>query len=144
MTDDDIARVRASFAVLAPRAQPACLAFYRHLFALAPDCRALFGDDLDGQARKLAGMLDALVERLDDPACWTAQCRALGERHVDYGATEDHYDAVGAALLRMLREGLGEAWDEATAAAWSTLYGELAETMMDAARGHEAGADLRH
>ena len=107
MTDDDIARVRASFAVLAPQAQVACLAFYRHLFVLAPDCRAMFGEDLEGQARKLAGMLDALVGRLDDPAGWAAQCRALGQRHVGYGATEDHFDAVGAALLRMLHDSLG-------------------------------------
>jgi hemoglobin-like flavoprotein len=60
--------------------------------------------------------------------------RALGERHGRYGVTDSHYDEVGAALIQTLREGLGEAFDEALESAWATAYAFLAERMIAASR----------
>ncbi len=60
----------------------------------------------------------------------------LGRRHAGYGVEEAHYDSVGGALLWTLEKGLGAAWTEEAAEAWSAAYALLANTMIDAA--HEA------
>lgn len=133
MSPQEIALVRTSFAQLAPLSLETGRLFYRHLFALAPDTQALFPGDIDGQARKLMNMLDTIVDGLDRPEHLHAVFADMGRRHVGYGAREDHYDAVGAALLRTLHEGLGDGWTPQVEDAWAAIYGEMAETMMAAA-----------
>ncbi len=53
-------------------------------------------------------------------------------RHVGYGVETRHYDAVGAALLWTLEQGLGDDFDDDTKQAWTTAYGMLATTMIEA------------
>lgn len=133
MNQDDIDLVRSSFARLAPVGLDTGRLFYRHLFALAPDCRALFPQEIDAQAQKLVAMLERIVSGLDDPENLHHEFMLMGRRHVGYGALEEHYDAVGAALLRTLHEGLGEHWRPEIEDAWATVYGEMAEAMLSAA-----------
>ncbi len=56
----------------------------------------------------------------------------LGRRHHGYGVTADHYGPVGEALLWTLEQGLGEAFTPAVKAAWTKVYGVLAEVMQNA------------
>ena len=57
----------------------------------------------------------------------------LGRRHAGYGAQDHHYDTVGGALLKTLRQGLGAAWTLEVEEAWTEVYGVLAGTMKEAA-----------
>ena len=61
-----------------------------------------------------------LVENIRDPEVLQSVLGPLGEKHKGYGAIEKHYPIVGSALLATLQKYLGEAWDEATAEAWTT------------------------
>jgi hemoglobin-like flavoprotein len=47
--------------------------------------------------------------------------------------TDAHYDTVGEALLWTLGQGLGDAFTPETEAAWTKVYGLLADTMKTAA-----------
>lgn len=134
MTPEQIARVRASFALIAPRADAVGQAFYATLFRLNPATRALFANDLAPQARKLMDMLGVIVHGLDQPQQLHQLFHDLGRRHLRYGVTEDQYDDVGAALLMALRDALGADFDDELEAAWATVYGDLAEAMIASAR----------
>ena len=57
----------------------------------------------------------------------------LARRHVAYGARDEHYAVVGAALLDTLGAGLGEAMTPETRQAWETAYGLLSTVMIQAA-----------
>ena len=57
----------------------------------------------------------------------------LAIRHVSYGVEDEHYATVGAALIKTLSQGLGEAFTEDVKAAWLTAYGVLSSTMVAAA-----------
>lgn len=137
MHDDDIRRVRDSFAAIGDLADFG-RRFYATLFRLRPDARSLFPVDPDMQVRKLVDMLAAIVRALDDPAWIEREFSALGRRHAGYGVGEDDYDDVGAALLITLRERFGDAFTPALEQAWATFYGDLAEAMI--AAEHEADA----
>jgi hemoglobin-like flavoprotein len=74
-----------------------------------------------GIAVKGLGDLDALIPAL----------QVLGRKHLRYGVKPKHYDTVGAALLWTLKKGLGKDFDAKHRAAWSKVYGVLAQTMLD-------------
>ncbi len=137
MSPESIALVRASVPLIRPG--PAALGpcFYEQLFALAPEARGLFPADIGEQAGKLVDMLGCIVAALDQPDELERLFAAMGRRHVGYGAREGHYDAVGAALLRALRQTLGGHWTPRLGDAWAEVYGAMAEAMIAAAQTDE-------
>jgi hemoglobin-like flavoprotein len=132
MTPDRIAHARATLARLRSSASLAGELFYMELFAIAPHLRAKFPADVSAQARKLVEMLSLLVDLLDRPEALRGELVALGRRHLAYGVHEDHYDAVGVALLHMLRSVLGTDFSVEAEEAWGELYGATVETMIGA------------
>jgi hemoglobin-like flavoprotein len=134
MPPQQIHDVRASFALVAPIADQAAALFYDHLFAADPSLRHLFKSDLAHQGERLMAMIGAAVGLLDQPARLVPVLRALGQRHAGYGVQPAHYDTVGAALLRTLRDGLGAAFTPDVEAAWGAMYALVAREMQEAAQ----------
>ncbi len=129
MTSEQHASIRRSFARLQPASAAAGAQFYARLFEREPALRRLFGGDIEVQGHRLMSMIAAAVALLDHPGRLDRALHELGERHVGYGVTAAHYDAVGAALLDTLAATLGEGFDDDTRAAWAALYGHVAATM---------------
>lgn len=133
MTPDQIHLLRRSFARIEPQASLAALAFYRRLFELAPGVRPLFKSDIESQATKLMDMIGLAVSMTDHPESIEGELRELGARHLDYGSEDAHYPVVGAALLDMLGEVLGDDFTPATKAAWIEFYTLVSQKMMEGA-----------
>lgn len=133
MTPHQIKLVQTSFAQVAPIAATAADLFYGRLFEIAPQVRGMFPDDLSEQKKKLMAMLGTVVAGLARLETLLPAVRALGQRHAGYGVTAEQYAPVGAALLWTLEKGLGEAFTPEVKAAWTTAYGVLSQTMIEAA-----------
>lgn len=133
MTPEQIDLVQTSWAKVAPIADQAADIFYDRLFEIAPEARPLFAEDMTKQKRALMGMLATAVNGLNRLDTILPAVQALGERHVGYGATDEHYDLVAAALLFTLRKGLGDGFTADVEEAWTQAYVTLASVMMDAA-----------
>lgn len=141
MTPEDLQRIEAGASVLPDVGDSFATSFYGTLFEMAPEARGLFPDDLEEQKSKLFAELAALVtmglsmargtdevaEGEEPP--FTRRAKALGKRHIDYGAAPAHYEVVGAALLSTLADYVPE-WGPADEQAWTELYGIVAETML--------------
>ena len=138
MTPEEIDLVRTSFAAVAPSADEVAAAFYARLFEVAPETRAMFGDDLRGQGRKLMTMIGTVVWSLDNLPPLLAVVDSLARRHVGYGVRDDHYATVGAVLLWTLEQGLGERFTPATRDAWANAYALLSGRMMAATTAEAA------
>lgn len=134
MTDDEIALVRESFAQLHRRRQETAALFYGRLFEIAPEVRPLFKDDLSVQRAALMEFLAVAMAALRDPDGLKILLRKLGRNHRGYGVDDRHYGHVGQALLWTLRMSLGEGFTPQLERAWTTLYAEIASTMMTAGR----------
>ena len=126
--------VQDSFAAVVPITEAAAAEFYRRLFELAPDTRALFRSDMAEQGRKLFLTLATVVDALDRLDSIVPVARELAIRHISYGAEDRHYEAVGSALIETLRAGLGPAFDKDSEEAWSAAYAILSGTMLTAVR----------
>jgi nitric oxide dioxygenase len=129
LTARQIDLVQTSFAYVVPITDEAAAVFYTKLFALAPDTRSLFKNDMAEQGRKLFLTLATVVDALDRLDTIIPVAQELAIRHVAYGAKARHYDAVGVALIETLRAGLGPLFDADTEAAWGAAYQLLSDTM---------------
>lgn len=142
MTPKQKLLVQATFAQVAPIAEQAAALFYQRLFELDPSLKALFHGDMTEQGKKLMRMIAMAVNGLDRLSELVPAVQDLGRRHVNYGVTAAHYDTVGAALLWTLAQGLGPAFTPEVRDAWGTVYGILAQTMIDAAYGEPTHAGV--
>ena len=134
MTPHQIALIQSSFAEVVPITDDAAALFYRRLFEISPQTRRLFTSDMEEQGRKLLLTLATVVDSLDDLPSILPVAAALAQRHVGYGVRDEHYAAVGVALLAMLHGTLGARFDGETEAAWGTAYQFLSDTMIAATR----------
>jgi hemoglobin-like flavoprotein len=133
MTPEQIDLVQSSFALVRPQLPAVATQFYQELFQRNPALRPLFTTDMTEQKARFAEKLSEIVHaipRLDD---LLAHTRALGARHVGYGAKAADYQTVGDSLLAALASALGDNFDEATHEAWTLAYNLVAETMLGGA-----------
>jgi hemoglobin-like flavoprotein len=134
MTPEQHTLVRESWRRFEPRLRDSGLRFYEQLFALDPTVAPLFErTDLVHQERKLMVMLAEIVRVLDRPAELVPEVAGLGHRHVGYGVKNDDYASVGAALLWLLDQVLGEEFTPELREAWSEAYLLVSSIMRRAA-----------
>ena len=133
MTPTQISLVQDSWQKVLPIAPQAAEIFYSTLFEMDPSLKALFPNDITEQGKKLMAMLDTAVKLLDNPGKLIPAVEKLGAKHLNYGAESEHYDTVGAALLKTLAQGLGDDFTAPVKKAWTVVYQTLATTMVSAA-----------
>ena len=111
MSPEQKALVKETWRKVAPMADAAARLFYDRLFEIDATTRQLFKTtDLTEQRRKLIQALTMVVQGLDHLEALVPTIADLGRRHAQFGVTDAHYDAVGAALLWTLEQGLGPAF----------------------------------
>jgi NAD(P)H-flavin reductase/hemoglobin-like flavoprotein len=135
---DEIALLRSSVDQVRPLADEMTVYFYAILFQRHPEIRDLFPANLDIQRERLLRGLLRLIDLVDDPANLAGFCRRLGRDHRKFGVLNDHYPAVGAALLDSLARFAQDAWTPHLADIWTRAYGLVAETMIQAAEDDAA------
>lgn len=138
MTPQERTLVQESFAAVRPISDQAAAMFYDRLFTIAPEVKPLFKGDMSEQGKKLMQMLAVAVNGLTNLEVILPAVQELGRKHVDYGVTAAHYQPVGEALLWTLEQGLGDAFNAETKAAWEKTYTLLAGAMIEAAEGAKA------
>jgi hemoglobin-like flavoprotein len=129
MTTEQVNTVRASWNLVLPRASKFTDLLYEEFFALEPQLRMLFEASMEVQHVKLVGLISSAMERLDDPEDLKRSLRALGERHVTYGAKHHHYRSLKSAWMSTLERMLGDGCTEEVSSAWGAFYDLLQEGM---------------
>ncbi|MEO5888594.1 MAG: globin family protein [Ferruginibacter sp.] len=107
--------------------------FYGRLFEIAPEVKPMFNrSPIPEQSKKLLTMLSYVISKLDKLDEILDEVAKLARRHTKYGVADEHYIAVGDALLWTLQKGLGEHWNEELNTAWTDIYGLLSAAMISA------------
>jgi len=130
---EQLAVLERSRAALRPMIRAVVADFYRRLFAAKPALEALFSSDPVVQQAKFVAELEAMLDAVRRPEQLADRCRALGVRHVRYGARAEDYEPVGRALLEALEAALGPRWSSDVAEAWRAAYAQLTELMLQGA-----------
>ncbi|MCB1541530.1 MAG: hypothetical protein KDJ25_12050 [Rhodoblastus sp.] len=132
MTRDQAQIVEDSFAAIGPVTLAMGEAFYENLFETAPDMRALFSHETSDQAMRFAQVLAYVVSNLRAPDQLLPIIRNLGARHREFGVVAEHFAPFKTALLRTLRDKMGNHWGTEVETAWSSTFDMLAKEMQNA------------
>jgi hemoglobin-like flavoprotein len=134
----DVETLETTFDLIAPRGDELMDVFYARLFAAAPSVKPLFANtDLARQKAMLLSTLGLLRKSLRDLDAIVPTLRALGARHVAYGAQPRHYVVVGQTLIDSLAEIAGDAWRPEHHLAWAAALAVIADAMLSGAREAE-------
>jgi len=131
--------VQSSFAYIAQRAEEFGQRFYANLFEAHPEFRPLFRNDMVAQTKMLMFILGSAVRGLNRMEEMVGGLRALGERQVDYGVKRADYNKLASVLIRTLKEFLADEFTVELQHAWATVYGMIAQTMIEAAENLSPG-----
>ena len=118
MTQNSIVLVKNSWALVAKiEMETVGGLFYNRLFEIMPSVKPMFSrTPIPEQSKKLIVMLSYVIAKLD--------------KLEDIMDEEEHYTAVGTALLWTLEQGLGEQWNADLKLAWAEVYSILADAMI--------------
>ena len=136
----DLEALETSFDLVAPRGDELMDDFYARLFEAAPAVKPLFPADMKKQKTMLLAALVLLRKSLRNLDGIAPTLRALGARHVGYGAQPEHYGVVGATLITSLAAIAGDDWKREYATAWNAAFGIVAATMLEGAAQAELEA----
>mmetsp|Transcript_50740 Transcript_50740/g.162383 ORF Transcript_50740/g.162383 Transcript_50740/m.162383 type:complete len:832 (-) Transcript_50740:110-2605(-) len=88
----------------------------------SPALRKLFAKVVNAVGTAVAGLQD--ISRL------VPLLTQLGTRHVAYGVREEHFHALGKALVTALQQALGESFTLEVEFAWTMVYGFVSSIMI--------------
>lgn len=120
------------------------IAFYLRLLRDHPELKPMFSfgkktndeimendEKLQHQAKLLMSMIDYAVSCLGNLPKLIPQLKRLGKIHfVKYHVKPEQFQPVGESLLETLREGLGDIFTRDAEAAWTVIYGIIADVMI--------------
>lgn len=141
LSDADKEIIKDTWRLVEPIRDTAADLFYRRLFELKPEYRALFKQNMESQKRKLISMLAFIVKSLNWPdSMWKEEVDpeedlflivlALGRRHRElYKIPEESYKTVREVLLWTMDYGLGKAFTPEAREAWARVYDLVSTTM---------------
>ncbi len=107
--------------------------FYKNLFEMFPETRALFPEDMRQQEKLLLHMVEAIAYAAGRPHNLALGLRELGRRHAGYGVEHEHYPLVRHVLEVTAKEILGEGYTEEVATAWLGFLDTILQIMAESA-----------
>ncbi|HYR34617.1 MAG TPA: globin domain-containing protein [Burkholderiales bacterium] len=132
MTPEQAHIVQTTWRAVLPVGDTFAELFYGRLFAVDPELRKLFKDDMVEQGRNLTAMLSVAAANIGRPERISVALRNLGRRHVAYGVKREHFRTVEDALLFALEHALIDVFKPEVKAAWQAAYAFLSSTMLEA------------
>jgi len=126
-----------SFAKIKPHANEFAASFYENLFKAHPEVKPLFSNtDMGNQEKKLLNSLVLVVENIRNPEALEPVLKALGGRHVGYGAIPKYYGLIGEALLVTFEQYLEDDWNSEVKKAWLEAFTAITALMLKGAGGN--------
>lgn len=132
MTPDEVHTVQTTWRAVLPVGGTFAELFYGRLFALDPELKKLFRDDIVEQGRNLTAMLSVAAANIGKPERISVALRNLGKRHVAYGVKPKDFANFEDALLFALEHALIDVFTPEVKAAWRAAYLQLSSTMLEA------------
>jgi hemoglobin-like flavoprotein len=136
----DLEALETSFDLVAPRGDELMDEFYSRLFAAEPEVQSLYPRDMKKQKAMFLGALVLLRKSLRDLDKIVPALRAMGARHVAYGARPEHYATAGGILIEAMAVIAGPDWKPEYERAWSAAFDVVAGTMLAGAAEAELAA----
>jgi len=142
MTPEAIKLIKASYAQLTLEPRQLAARFYEELFAVAPNLRRLFPDDLTILQGHFEAALALIVRNLDEMHAIREPLRDLGAQHVHWGARPEDYITAREALVRAIAS-RSASWDASIEQHWRQAVTAIIIPMLEGAAVQTAMTAVR-
>ncbi len=123
--------IEDSFEQAKPIASDVADKFYEILWADYPQSKALFEDaNMDKQKVALMNSLTQVVDHIRDAEWLTNYLYQMGVRHMQYDTQPEHFEWVGASLLKTFAHFFADAWTDELQQNWLEAYQAIAGLML--------------
>ena len=140
MNEATKAIIKSTAPVLKEHGEAITQTMYKHLFSAHPEAKELFKDAAPDQYKKLANAVYAYAANIDNLGALTKGIETMVSAHVKTNVQPMHYPWVGEAILKAIKDVLGDAATEEVLAAWGEAFFFLADVLI--AKEKEAYAAL--
>ena len=123
--------IKSTAPLLKDKGDEITTAMYKILFTKHPEAKDLFKDASEDQYRKLATMVYAYAQNIDNLSALTKGIEKVANIHVKTNILPKHYPWVGEALLGAIKEVLGDTATTEVIDAWSEAYTFLADVFIN-------------
>jgi hemoglobin-like flavoprotein len=131
MTPEQAQIVQSTWRAVLPVGGTFAELFYGRLFAVDPELKKLFRQDIVEQGRNLSAMLSVAAANIGKPERITVALRNLGKRHVAYGVKAKDFANFEDALLFALEHALIDVFTPEVKAAWQAAYALISSPMLE-------------
>jgi len=122
--------IKSTAPLLKEKGEEITTVMYKHLFTNYPEAKALFANAKPDQYKKLAQMVYAYAENIDNLPALQKGIDKVAQIHVDVNILPEHYPWVGESLLTAIKEVLGDGATKEVIDAWAEAYGVLADVFI--------------
>jgi len=130
MNEATKAIIKSTAPVLKEHGEAITTAMYENLFSAHPEAKELFKDAEPDQYKKLASAVYAYAANIDNLGALTKGIETMVGAHVKTKVQPMHYPWVGEAILKAIKQVLGDAATEEVLAAWGEAFFFLAEVLI--------------
>jgi len=132
LSSDQTALIEASFARALHRKAVLAERVYVHLFALEPEARALFPDDLAVQRAKIVRALATIVRSLASDAELARLAEGLARSHLRFDLGEQQLRHMCMSILAAFEDCLGQGFTAEARAAWQAALDRFVPMVVSA------------
>ena len=130
MTQETKTIIKSTAPILKEHGEAITTAMYVNLFSAHPEAKELFKNAEPDQYKKLANAVYAYAANIDNLGALGKGIEKMVGAHVKTNIQPHHYPWVGEALLKAIKEVLGDGATDEVINAWSEAYTFLAGVLI--------------
>lgn len=131
ITNADILLVQATWNAVSEYSTKIIAGFYRHLFADAPEVKPLFKSEQSVQEKRMALMINTIVNSADSLEEFKVSIAQLAKRHVHMGVKNEYFPIVVKAIISSVEEQYGKGFTSAHKKAWYKILNQISAIMIE-------------
>lgn len=131
VTNSDILLVQTTWNSVSEYSIKVIAGFYKHLFTAAPEVKPLFKSEQSVQEKRMALMLNTIVNSADSMEEFKGSIAQLAKRHTHMGVKKEYFPLVVNAIINSVADQYGSGFTSAHKKAWLKILNRISTIMID-------------
>jgi hemoglobin-like flavoprotein len=131
ITHADILLVQTTWNAVSEYSIQIITSFYKYLFADAPEVRPMFKSDKAEQQKRMALMINTIVNSADSLEEFKASISQLAKRHTHMGVKREYFPIVVKAIICSVEDQYGKGFTPAHKKAWYKILNQVSAIMIE-------------
>ena len=131
ITNADILLVQTSWNLVSEYSTDIIKLFYKYLFESAPEVKPMFKSDQSTQEKRMALMINTIVNSVDSLDEFRGSISQLAKSHTHMGVKREYFPLVVNALVNSVEEQYGKGFSSAHRKAWLKILTHISNIMIE-------------